>query len=373
MQQKSAYLWAYLTMKNSRIITLMHFVTLVAGIIIGFTFSQVMDVAELEMLKSGKWITQITWRGNTTTLSTNETESSEKINSTDLFALNTTMADRLYDEVKILCLILTSPANHQKKAIHVKNTWGSRCNKLLFMSSEEDETLSAIKLPVDEGRQFLWNKTREAFRYVYDNYLDDYDWFLKADDDSYVILENLRLFLYPMSNEAPVYFGCKFKPHVKQGYMSGGAGYVLSRKAVKLFLEKAYDDKKICRPGNGGAEDKEMGNCLQNVGVVAGDSRDDHKRGRFFPFGPASHLKPSLKSLWYWRYIFYATNDGLNCCSDYAISFHYISPDNMYVLDYLIYKLKPFGILPNSLDLPPKNNMDELLAKWQNEKSNNTL
>jgi len=46
------------------------------------------------------------------------------------------VAYKLYDEVKILCLVLTQPANYEKKAIHVKNTWGRRCNKLLFMSTD---------------------------------------------------------------------------------------------------------------------------------------------------------------------------------------------------------------------------------------------
>ena len=52
-----------------------------------------------------------------------------------------------------------------------------------------------------------------------------------------------------------------------------------------------------------------MGYCLQNVGVVAGDSRDDDKRGRFFSSGPQQHIIARDKSHWYWRYIFYLTDD----------------------------------------------------------------
>lgn len=91
--------------------------------------------------------------------------------------------------------------------------------------------------------------------------------------------------------------------------MSGGAGYVLSRTAVKRFVELAYPNKTICRQTRGGSEDQEIGKCLQNVGIVAGDSRDNQNRGRFFPFSPHGHIIPKDKSQWYWRYIFYATTD----------------------------------------------------------------
>lgn len=37
---------------------------------------------------------------------------------------------------------------------------------------------------------------------------------------------------------------------------------------------------------------------------------------------------------------------GLGCCSDYSISFHYMSPSDMYLMDYLLYHLKPYGLVP---------------------------
>lgn len=47
-----------------------------------------------------------------------------------------------------------------------------------------DSSLPTVVLPVEEGRQNLWNKTKASFRYVRERYLDKVDWFLKADDDT---------------------------------------------------------------------------------------------------------------------------------------------------------------------------------------------
>ena len=44
--------------------------------------------------------------------------------------------------VRLVCWIMTMPANHQEKAIHVKATWGSRCDVLLFMSTEEGKKIN---------------------------------------------------------------------------------------------------------------------------------------------------------------------------------------------------------------------------------------
>ena len=138
---------------------------------------------------------------------------------------------------------------------------------------------------------------------------------MKADDDTYVIVENLRYMLEKYNSSQPIYFGCKLAAgYVRQGYMSGGAGYVLSKEALDRFVNRALADKEqvICKTrDHTGAEDVEMGKCLENVNVVAGDSRDAMGRGRFFPFVPEHHLIPGhvSKDFWYWQYIFYPSEE----------------------------------------------------------------
>ncbi|ETN65138.1 hypothetical protein AND_003101 [Anopheles darlingi] len=97
---------------------------------------------------------------------------------------NSSLSQQLQREVRVLCWIMTNPTNHKQKALHVKRTWGNRCNKLVFMSSVADPLIDSVALPVGEGRNNLWAKTKEAFKYLYKNHLDDADWFMKADDDT---------------------------------------------------------------------------------------------------------------------------------------------------------------------------------------------
>lgn len=104
-------------------------------------------------------------------------------NNLSLELYESKLADVLQNEVKIVCWINIAPKYHKTKAIHIKNTWGRRCNLLLFMSHEDDINLPAIKLDVEEGLDHFWKKFKLAFKYVYEHHLDDGDYFLKADGE----------------------------------------------------------------------------------------------------------------------------------------------------------------------------------------------
>lgn len=192
---------------------------------------------------------------------------------------------------KIFCVITTRAENHGLKAVHVKNTWAKRCDRFIFLSSEHNEDLPAIKVCNEEDRNHLWCKvsnksfpsllpilplpsqTKNGLQYIHDQFGDDFDWFLKADDDSYIIIDNLRHFLSNYSPESPLYFGCKFQLN-DVVYMSGGAGYVLSRQSLKRFIQRlsvnSTDDQSCRADTDIGAEDVELGRCLRSAGVVAG-------------------------------------------------------------------------------------------------------
>ena len=98
--------------------------------------------------------------------------------------------------VKVVCFVETCAENLETRALSVKNTWAPRCDKTLFISDQDNSTFPAIYLPgVVKGYGGIWSKTVQSFRHLYKNYLNEYHWFMKTDDDTYVVVENLKYFL----------------------------------------------------------------------------------------------------------------------------------------------------------------------------------
>eukprot|EP00099_Drosophila_melanogaster_P000852 NP_001033979.1 uncharacterized protein Dmel_CG34056 [Drosophila melanogaster] len=278
----------------------------------------------------------------------------------------------LHNETRVLCMVLTLPKNHQSRVRRVKGTWGRRCNKLIFISSQEDRELGVIDVGVPEDRNNLYLKMRKALEYVYRNHGEDYDWFLKADDDTFVIMENLRFLLYPYDPEAALYFGHRFRTTFPQGYMSGGAGYVMSRDALRRLNLFAFNNSQFC-PINNNSEDRQIGFCLQNVGVVAGDSRDEEGRDRFLPLSLKFMLPTFPTDNWLPKLTFYEPVNETGSTS--GISFHYVKIHEFEMYEYLLYRLHIFGTPLSQRTLPPRLGPDELqnqLNQWAQENSTNS-
>ena len=85
-----------------------------------------------------------------------------------------------------------------------------------------------------------------AFHTSFQRFKDDVDWFFKCDDDTYVVMENLKFVLSLFDPREPHYIGWKSYDNLKHGYNSGGSGYAVSKAAVKLLVEKGPERPDAC-------------------------------------------------------------------------------------------------------------------------------
>lgn len=243
--------------------------------------------------------------------------------------LNTRQTEK---HVSILCLVLTTEGTSAKlKAVN--ETWGKRCDKTLFFADKQETMPDVVYLDsVRKGRRHLTEKVIKAFEYVQINYAN-YDWYLKADDDTYVILDNLRVLLSYFNARDPVYLGQNFKYFTKQGFHSGGAGYVISKEAFNRLLFGVKDGQ--CK-NDGNNEDVDIAVCLDSQGVVAYDTTDRFHRETFHAGAMEEHIV-GPKSQLLLQYPSTKAQFGRDCCSTLTISFHYVQPPLMYIVDMLLY------------------------------------
>ena len=108
-------------------------------------------------------------------------------------------------------------------------------------------------------------------------YRKKYDWYAKADDDTFLFVDNLRNFLKTKNSSEPISYGYE----LKNGYHSGGAGYVMSHEAMNKIGQVLVKNYTFCP--NTGIEDRDVRSCLKRLGVITGDSTDIFGKERFYP------------------------------------------------------------------------------------------
>ena len=181
--------------------------------------------------------------------------------------------------------------------------WAKECNKYIFVArlnssnatiSREvfDSNLIPILEPANynvENYHSLTNKVFNTLQYVNEKY-GYFDWYLKADDDTFIFVDNLRKFVEDKNSSEAVTFGYDVK-HLSDNftYHSGGASYLLSNKALKMIGDKLKENYTYC--ANTGIEDVDVAKCLKKLGSRQESSIDDEERERFHPYDVKIHMK----------------------------------------------------------------------------------
>ena len=131
-------------------------------------------------------------------------------------------------------MVLTCQQNLNTKARAVQTTWAKDCDETLFISDRANASFPALEFG-QTGRNFLWSKTREVFLLAFKNYLTDFDWFVKADDDTYFFINNLKKLTSEMNPHYPQYLGRIFK-----GYLRVSTYTNMLKKIIKVLKTNLY-------------------------------------------------------------------------------------------------------------------------------------
>uniref|UniRef100_A0A7I4YEJ9 N-acetylgalactosaminide beta-1,3-galactosyltransferase n=1 Tax=Haemonchus contortus TaxID=6289 RepID=A0A7I4YEJ9_HAECO len=247
----------------------------------------------------------------------------------------------LFDEVKIFCWVATTSRNHKTKAYAQMATWGRYCNGILFVSNATDDRLPILLFNQTDNFHNLYLKTREAFLWIYKNIVHDYHWFLKADDDTYFHMPNLRHFLKSYSPNESLAFGHEYNIH-KFRYHSGGAGYVLSHEAVLRLGALGFNYHPVCDQTIP-PEDLYLGQCLMALNASIIDGSDENGGYRFMPIGIWDLIEHAVPE-WLTNHSKTKLKKSFSCCSPHFISMNYAKGDFQYFMDYFLHTLKAYGI-----------------------------
>ncbi|XP_071552788.1 glycoprotein-N-acetylgalactosamine 3-beta-galactosyltransferase 1-like isoform X3 [Panulirus ornatus] len=199
------------------------------------------------------------------------------------------------DHPRVLCLIVTSPKYHEGRAKHVAVTWATHCTQAIFLTTSPDHRLPHVLLtPGAVTYDQLWSKVVQGFEWAYEHQ-SEFDWVVKADDDTFLVVENLQAAVRTLDPNQPQATGVHLHTwETGSTYLNGGAGYVLSRGAVTKLVEDGLKANQ-CH-GHlqlGTKEDVNMALCLSYLGLLRAE-----RRGHQFPlYRRPHHVLPLLPHL----------------------------------------------------------------------------
>ncbi|WKY10568.1 hypothetical protein Q1695_002716 [Nippostrongylus brasiliensis] len=254
------------------------------------------------------------------------------------FIYTSSAAQRLPRSGQLFCWVQTSKMYHDTRALAINETWLSRCDHGQLFTGDffpsNDIPYSTVFAGIPDSYYNLFFKSRYAFFYIYHYISKDFDWYMKADDDTYVIVEHLKEYLSKLDPNKPYYLGYTLKPYLKNGYNAGGAGYVLSKAALKIFNEFLYSNETLCPDDI--YEDVGIGRCLANVGIYPHDTRNSRGQNRFNTYTP-NDVFHATKNDPAWT--FYKEKTGYDAFANDFISFHHLTPDEIRLFDILLYRV----------------------------------
>ncbi|XP_029020245.1 C1GALT1-specific chaperone 1 [Betta splendens] len=249
----------------------------------------------------------------------------------ELKQLGDSEMQELSKQVQVYCVIMVQPKILVYWATAL-DTWSKHCDKPVFYTSENSKALEAFDLNEKDD----WARLRKALKHAYEN-AGDIRWFFVAQPTTFAIIENLKHLVLTKDPSEPFYLGNAMKSG-ELDYVSFDSGIVLSYEALKRLVE-VFNDQDKCPEKRGAlwkmTDDKQLAECLKYKGVFAENGEDAHGKGLFNSKSVESLIKDGMRD--------HPNNVVEGCCSDMAVTFTGMSPSQMQVMMFGVYRLRPYG------------------------------
>lgn len=189
----------------------------------------------------------------------------------------------------LLVGIVTAGKYLATRAKALYETWGKEMTKLIFFVASDCKVPAHLQavLPIvklNGVSDLTYPPQRKVFmmlKYMYDHFVDDFDWFMRADDDVYVRSTAFEELLGKLDPRQKVYLGragmgkpedlkrLRLLPHEK--YCMGGPGVVFSQSALRVLAPQlemclsaiVHHNKESDMAWYN--EDVELGRCVSRV------------------------------------------------------------------------------------------------------------
>lgn len=105
---------------------------------------------------------------------------------------------------------MTAEQYLRTRAKVVWNTWGQEVPGRMLIFSSENSTSEEIPLVALPGIDDSYPPQKKSFtmlKYMHDNFIDQFEWFMRADDDLYVRNDKLEELLRAIDSKKPLFIG----------------------------------------------------------------------------------------------------------------------------------------------------------------------
>ena len=208
--------------------------------------------------------------------------------------------------------VMTAAIFLETRAVAVNRTWAQTIpGQVAFFSSGASSVPSEWNLPVISlpGVTDAYPPQKKSFmmlKYMHDNFIDKYEWFMRADDDVYIRGDRMETFLRSLNSSHTYFIGQAGRGKVEElgllhleyddNFCMGGTGMVFSRATLrKMVPHVSYCLKNLWSTH----EDVEVGRCVKKfVGIDCTWSYEvrpwkwENDKGSTFPHHSHHHHHP---------------------------------------------------------------------------------